>query len=124
MGKKLEVKYKIWFEYHGTPIIGEGGAKLLEEVNKTGSIRKAAEKLGMSYRKALDYIRRLNNLLEEELVKTGKGGRDGGGAKLTPAGKALLYTYKKVKNEVEKTLKRTLCMLDRYAEATYSIGQH
>ena len=108
MKRELNVGYKVWLEYRGTPIIGEGGAKLLEELDKSGSIREAARRLGMSYRKAWGYIRRINSLLGEELVRTHKGGREGGGAELTPTGRKLLYVYKRVKSEVEKTVRRTL----------------
>jgi len=41
---------KVWLEYKGKPILGKGGADILEAIKKEKSISKAAKKVGMSYR--------------------------------------------------------------------------
>ncbi len=48
--KKHKLSCKVWIEYKDKPLIGKGGAEILEAIDKENSISKAAETLGMSYR--------------------------------------------------------------------------
>ncbi len=85
---------KIWIEHRGKPILGKGGAEILREIEKQQSLSKAAEKLGMSYRYLWNYVQKMAKALGETVVETYKGGKTGGGgARLTPVGKALLEEY-------------------------------
>ncbi len=96
---------KIWLEYRGKPILGKGGAKILEAVKKEGSISKAAMKVGMSYRYIWNYLSRIEKVLKEPIVQTQKGGKGGGGgAKLTELGESLLKEYKRVEGYVGEIL--------------------
>jgi molybdate transport system regulatory protein len=90
---------KVWLEYKGTPILGKGGANILEAIRKEKSISKAAKKVGMSYRYVWNYLARMNRTLGEPIVETFKGGKaGGGGAKLTRLGETLLKEYKRVED--------------------------
>jgi molybdate transport repressor ModE-like protein len=94
---KSKFSYKIWLEYEGKPLIGKGGAQILEEIEKEKSISKAAEKLDMSYRYVWSYLQRIRKALGEPVVETYRGGKmGGGGAKLTKQGKKLLEDYKRI----------------------------
>jgi molybdate transport system regulatory protein len=42
---------KIWLECEGEPLLGEGGAQILEAIKKEKSISKAAKAIGMSGRR-------------------------------------------------------------------------
>jgi len=95
---------KVWLEYKGTPILGKGGATILEAVKKEQSISKAAKKTGMSYRYVWNYLASINKLLGEPIVETFKGGKTGGGAKLTRLGETLLKEYKRVEDYVGEIL--------------------
>jgi molybdate transport repressor ModE-like protein len=102
---KSKFSYKIWLEYEGKPLIGKGGAQILEEIEKEKSISKAAEKLGMSYRYVWSYLQRIRKALGEPVVETYRGGKSGGGgAKLTKQGKKLLEEYKRVEDYFDKVL--------------------
>jgi molybdate transport system regulatory protein len=91
---KHKVLCKIWLEYKGLPLLGKGGAEILNTVNELESISKAAEKAQMSYRYVWNYLAKLEKRLGEPVVKTHKGGsKGGGGAKLTELGKKLLNEY-------------------------------
>ncbi|MGQ9507462.1 MAG: winged helix-turn-helix domain-containing protein [Candidatus Bathycorpusculaceae bacterium] len=97
--------YKIWLEYEGKPVLGKGGAQILEQIEKEKSISKAAEKLGMSYRYVWSYLKRIEKVLGEPVIETHKGGKSGGGgAKLTRHGKKLLEDYKSVEGYLAKVL--------------------
>jgi len=95
---------KVWLEYKGKPILGKGGADILEAVKKEKSISKAAKKVGMSYRYVWNYLARMNKALGEPIVETFKGGKIGGGAKLTQLGETLLKEYKRVEDYVGEVL--------------------
>jgi molybdate transport system regulatory protein len=102
---KSKFLYKIWLEYEGKPLIGKGGAQILEEIEKEKSISRAAEKLGMSYRYVWSYLKRIEKALGEPVVETFRGGKSGGGgAKLARLGKNLLKEYKRVEDHLSKAL--------------------
>ena len=101
--KKHTLSCKAWIEYKGKPLLGKGGAEILESINTENSISKSAETLGMSYRYVWNYIQEIQNTLEEKIIETYKGGKSGGGgAKLTDLGKNLLGEYKQVELYLNK----------------------
>ncbi len=103
--KKHTLSCKTWIEYKGKPLIGKGGAEILESINTENSISKAAETLGMSYRYVWNYIQEIQSAMEEKIVETYKGGKSGGGgAKLTDLGKSLLGEYNQVELYLDKVL--------------------
>ncbi|QSX35366.1 TOBE domain-containing protein [Shewanella avicenniae] len=67
--------------------------KLLQQVQRTGSISQGAKEAGISYKAAWDAINDMNQLAEQDVVHSAKGGKGGGGAKLTPFGERLLQLY-------------------------------
>ncbi len=103
--KKHTLSCKVWIEYKGQPLIGKGGAEILEAIDKESSISKAAETLGMSYRYVWNYLQDIQKTLDEQIVDTFKGGKaGGGGAKLTSLGKSLLEEYHQVETYLGKVL--------------------
>jgi molybdate transport system regulatory protein len=96
---------KVWLEYEGEPLLGRGGAQILEAISEVQSISKAAEKVGMSYRYVWNYLAKIEKRLQEPVVHTYKGGRmGGGGAQLTQLGESLLKEYKRVEGYVGEIL--------------------
>jgi len=96
---------KVWLEFKGEPLLGKGGADILEAVKIERSISKAARKVGMSYRYVWNYLAKLQKTLREPVVETFKGGRKGGGgAKLTILGEDLLKEYKRVEEYVGEVI--------------------
>jgi molybdate transport system regulatory protein len=96
---------KVWLEYKGEPILGEGGATILEAIRKEKSISRAARKIGMSYRYVWNYLAKMGKALGEPIVETYKGGRvGGGGANLTPLAETLLKEYNRVEDYVGEIL--------------------
>jgi len=96
---------KVWLEFKGEPLLGKGGADILEAVKTERSISKAAKKVDMSYRYVWNYLAKLKKTLREPVVETFKGGRKGGGgARLTALGENLLKEYKRVESYVGEVL--------------------
>jgi molybdate transport system regulatory protein len=109
--KKHTLSCKAWLEYKGKPLIGKGGAEILETIDKENSISKAAQTLGMSYRYVWNYIQEIQGAMEEQIVETYKGGKSGGGgAKLTDLGKSLLGEYKQAEIYLDKVLSDPRCL--------------
>ncbi|WP_147018790.1 MULTISPECIES: winged helix-turn-helix domain-containing protein [Methylobacteriaceae] len=77
-------------------LLGPGKAALLEGIRDTGSIAAAGRRMGMSYKRAWYLIDTLNGAFREPMVTTSKGGKAGGGAKLTPTGEAVLDGYRRM----------------------------
>ena len=73
--------------------LGPGKAELLALVEETGSINQAAHRMGMSYMRAWSLVKTMNQCFKEPLVVSERGGRGGGGAKLTAAGRRSLELY-------------------------------
>ena len=96
---------KVWIEYGGRPLLGKGGAEILEAIRRERSISKAAKKVGMSYRYVWNYLAKVSEALQKPVVETYKGGKaGGGGAKLTELGESLLKEYKRVESYVGEVL--------------------
>ena len=91
--QKMQAKSKVWIEAGGEVVAGDGKVDLLERIEETGSIQKAAGEIGMSYRHAWGFLQKMEKRGGIKLVETQVGGREGGGAKLTPAGKDFLKRY-------------------------------
>jgi molybdate transport system regulatory protein len=103
--KKHKLSCKVWIEYKNKPVIGKGGAEILEAIEKEKSLSKAAETLGMSYRYVWNYIHEIQETLNQLIIETYKGGRSGGGgATLTDLGRSLLNEYKQVESYLSKVL--------------------
>lgn len=84
---------------------GPGKADLLEAIEKTGSITKAAAQLDMSYMRAWTLIRTMNRSFREPLVYAARGGtRGGGGAQVTVTGRQVLTHYRKMDDKSLKAI--------------------
>jgi len=101
---------KVWLEYKGEPLLGKGGAQILEAIKETKSISKAAKELGMSYRYVWNYLAKIEKTMQESVVQTYRGGRKGGGgAQLTKLGESLLKDYRRVEGYVGEILDDEEC---------------
>ena len=85
---------KVYFtDDNGIKFFGEGPCRLLRGVERTGSLRAAAQELEMAYSKASRLIRQAETSLGFALTTRSTGGKDGGGSVLTPEGKRFLLQY-------------------------------
>ena len=84
--------------------IGPGKARLLEEIARTGSISAAARAMGMSYRRAWLLVDEMNRLFREPVVESQRGGKQGGGAVVTPFGEALIAHYQAMEEKARAAL--------------------
>lgn len=102
---RFRTSFKVWLEYKGKPLLGEGGAEILRSIQENNSISLAARKLGMSYRYVWGYARKIEKVLGSPVIETFKGGRSGGGgATLTKLGASLLNKYEQVQESLTEVL--------------------
>ena len=85
--------------------LGPGKVELLEEIDRSGSISKAARELGLSYRRAWDLVDTMNKSFKSSLVEGSAGGKKGGGAYLTTLGKKMAKTYRTMEQKAESAMK-------------------
>ena len=93
--------------------IGPGKVAVLEEIERSGSISAAGRALGMSYRRTWVLVEDLNRSLGTLLVETAAGGKGGGGAVLTQAGKAVIERYRAIEQDSAAAARKHLLALSR-----------
>lgn len=78
--------------------------QLLQAIHSTGSITKAAKKVGISYKTAWDRIETMNNLSITPLVKRSAGGVRGGGTVLTDKAEQIISQFIQLQREHSQLL--------------------
>ena len=95
-GQEAEVlrsRSKVWLEQDGKVVLSEWRAELLEAIDETGSLARAAEKLEVPYRTAWYKLKEIEERLGVKLLETQSGGADGGGSRLTVEGQQLIRRF-------------------------------
>ena len=87
------LKVRVRIARGGDFAFGPGKAQVLESLIETGSLNRTASAMRMSYVKALDLVHTMNTHFAEPLVVLSRGGRHGGGAQITEAGRKVLAEY-------------------------------
>lgn len=101
-GKKMIVKTKTWIENNdGDLLFGKGKTEVLEVIAQTGSISKAAEILGMNYKKCWNHLQILSKNMGEELTMSKQGSGEASGTTLKPKAYELINAYKQLQRDIE-----------------------
>jgi molybdate transport system regulatory protein len=92
--RRLGVKAKFWLTLGPRTLFGDGKADLLEAVDKFGSLRSAAQNMGMSYRYAWGLLRELDDAAGFAFLEhSGTGPRTN--LRLTAKGRRFLQAYRR-----------------------------
>ncbi len=94
--------------------LGPGKADLLEGIDATGSIAAAGRQLGMSYKRAWVLVDTMNACFRTPLVAAAKGGKTGGGASLTPLGKKVVASYRRMQQRAIRAVATDIAQLRRH----------
>lgn len=113
MGEIILTNLRLTFP-GGAPL-SHGKAELMELIRETGSIRQAAARMDMSYRRGWLLIDELNRMFTQSVVETKHGGKSGGGAALTAFGEELLKRFRAMEKQTMKALKADLDWLAAHA---------
>lgn len=115
----LEIDGQLWFNRDGQGFIGGKRIALLEQIDRTGSISKAAKEVQLSYKAAWDAVNAMNNLSGKPLVICATGGQGGGGTQLTPLGRQLVHTWRRMQSEYERFLAKVAEGIDNFDDINH-----
>lgn len=99
-GSGLAVRTKVWFVKDGKHVLGAGLARILEGIERYGTLTRAVEELSMSYRYAWGKIRAAEKDLDLRLLHSRSGGTSGGHSSLTTEARRLLSLYRNLCEDV------------------------
>ncbi|CCH50219.1 winged helix-turn-helix domain-containing protein [Pseudodesulfovibrio piezophilus] len=94
------MRVHLWLENEEGVLFGLGRLQLLRQVEQCGSLKAAAESLGMSYRGAWGKIKTTEELLGQKLIERAASRRKG--YHLTPFGLGIAESFDKWYREVER----------------------
>jgi molybdate transport system regulatory protein len=110
-------KLKIQIDFPGGARLGPGKVALLELIDKEGSLSRAADTMGISYRRAWLFMSQINKAFDEPAVSTPEHGQGGGPARLTPFGHEVIRHYRAIEAETAKASSQIMKWLDRHRAA-------
>jgi molybdate transport system regulatory protein len=93
--------------------LGPGKARLLELIEETGSIRAAAAKMKLSYRRAWLLLQDMERIFGGAILERRTGGRSGGGAALNARGRDIVKLYRNAERRAARAVKSDLEALGR-----------
>lgn len=93
------MRMHLWFETKEGVLFGLGRLQLLRRVETCGSLKKAAESLGMSYRGAWGKIKTTEELIGRKLIERASSRR--AGYHLTPFGSDIAKQFDNWYHDVE-----------------------
>lgn len=117
-GRKADPTLRFRVDFAAQCSVGLGKVELLEEIGRSGSLSKAARRLGMSYRRAWLLLADLNNSFDRPVAALSVGGAGGGGALLTPFGEQLITAYRRLEAVVQPLARSFLQEFGKRVKAT------
>jgi len=98
----LTPRHKVWLNWDGLFLMGPNYLRFLAAVDQTGTIREGGLVVGWSYRTCLNRLRRMEQVLGRPVLVTSRGGKTGGGARLTPEARRFVRIFSGWQREVER----------------------
>lgn len=102
----MQLSVKIFLEHDGQYVYGPGRLELLKTVRDLGSLRKAAQKLGMSYRWAWGRLNKAEKELGRALLVRTEEPVGGRPMVLTPEAIELIDWFARVEKDLQKALRQ------------------
>lgn len=95
--------------------LGHGKIELLEHVARTGSLAAASRAMNMSYRRAWELLTLLNAMFGQAVAVTHPGRNTTGATEVTPFGRRLIVTYRRLEEQMAKAAFSAIEQLDKPA---------
>lgn len=110
--ENLKPEYKIWFSsICGDGILGDGKWKILKQIEESGSLVGACEKMGITYRRTWNDLRKIEKMLGFQLLESVRGGQEGGSTKLSPEGRRLVKSFDTFHQRMDKIMQKEFIRL-------------
>ncbi len=103
-GGVLELAGSLELSRRGHRYLGGNRIRLLEAIDRLGSITQAARDVNLSYKAAWDAVDAMNNLAERPLLIRAPGGPGGGGSRLTEHGREIVRLYRLLESGYQRLL--------------------
>jgi len=114
--ERAQLTLRVDFGPYGA--LGPGKIKLLELIERHGSITAAGKNMDMSYRRAWLLVNSINEMFDEPAVAKQHGGSGGGNAVLTKFGQKLVAHYRDMEREAQAAVSPRLRALQKSLAAT------
>ncbi|HEU5117961.1 MAG TPA: LysR family transcriptional regulator [Isosphaeraceae bacterium] len=101
---RVRPRIKVWLEAEDGSGFGSGLVAILQEVERTGSIKAAADGLGRSYRHVWDRIKEAERAFGFDLVQTQVGGQGSKRSTLSDEARRLVADFLALKSRMIQTL--------------------
>ncbi|HPO12007.1 MAG TPA: LysR family transcriptional regulator [Candidatus Hydrogenedentes bacterium] len=108
--------FKLWLTASGSGVFGQGKWKLLEAIQREGSLRAAADALSISYRKAWGDLKQAEAALGIVFLERHRGGSGGGESCLTEDGQKWMREYARFHAEVVKKVQQAFKQWEKRME--------
>ena len=102
----VKPKLRVWVVFANELKFGDGRARLLELIDRRGSLRQAAAELDMSYRNAWGYLQELETAAGFKLTERAPDGTLRSGMRLTSEGRRFLACYRKFQTKLDEAAAR------------------
>jgi molybdate transport system regulatory protein len=100
----LQIGGSLELSHRGRKYLGGNRIRLLEAIDRLGSITRAAQAVDLSYKAAWDAVDAMNNLAEQPLLIRAPGGRHGGGSRLTEHAHRIVRLYRLLESGYQRLL--------------------
>ncbi len=122
VGSGMTTRVTLRFDFDAERRLGPGKIALLEAVRRTGSISAAGREFGMAYRRAWLLVADLNRMFAQPLVEARGGGRNGGGAVLTPLGEEVVSLYRSAEDKVRRSTAEAVASMEQSLAGASACG--
>ncbi len=100
----LELAGSLSLSRRGQHYLGGNRIRLLEAIERLGSITQAARDVDLSYKAAWDAVDAMSALAEQPLLVRATGGAHGGGSHLTEHGREIVRLYRLLESGYQRLL--------------------
>jgi molybdate transport system regulatory protein len=104
---RLSCRAKVWLELDGRYVFGLGISEILKAVDRTGSIKAAAQELDKSYRYVWAKLKETEQALGVPLVRARVGGKGVRRSELTSLAQDLVAEFDALREDVFETVEST-----------------
>jgi molybdate transport system regulatory protein len=115
----MEPRVKLWIEIDGQIVLSDWRIALLQAIDHTGSLTRAADAMDVPYRTAWHKLKQMEQRLGLRLVASSSGGAEGGSTRLTPEAYRLIEHYARFAGGLRQEVDARFC--DAFADLPFPL---